>query len=270
MNGEQHRLHTEQLIRSLLKGRALIRREAGAALWPAYRGGDRRTRALFWVNSADVEDLIRDGVLVVTDRGVDLAPPTRRRLLYGQSAREVVERTEYVRGGAERPVRRNVRGSVVLRLARRQDRDGTPLLSDAQITAAHRYTADLMRAGEGRIGTSDVAAPRVDGTRRHDAAEDAAIARIDGSRSLRAARQMLGARMSRLLNAVCGANERLEAIERAEDWSRGTGLTVLRIALDRLVVHYGTVPGEASPVDALPVDAPPVDVPQALAQRRAG
>ncbi|MGB6317840.1 MAG: hypothetical protein WBG08_04325, partial [Litorimonas sp.] len=113
MNNEQHRMKTEQLIRSLLHGRAIIRREAGAPHWPAYRNGDRRTRPLFWINSADVDGLVSDGVLEITPKGVDLSPETRRRLLYGQSAREVVERSEFVPGGVQRPVRRNVRGTVV-------------------------------------------------------------------------------------------------------------------------------------------------------------
>jgi len=243
MSPEQYKRRTEQLLRSLLRGKALIERQAIEGDWPAYPSGDRRKRPLFWVNSADVDCLLSDGVLVVTDRGVGLSGETRRRLLYGQSAREVVEATEFVPSGVERPVRRNVRGTVILRLARRKDKQGEPLLSDPQITAAHRYTLDLLRAGEGHVGTVDLSTPKVDGTRRHDAAERAALARIDGHRALKSARAAIGNDLTRLLNAVCGANERLDAIERAETWSRGTGLSVLKIALDLLVRHYGTVPG---------------------------
>ncbi|GHA99134.1 hypothetical protein GCM10009069_22650 [Algimonas arctica] len=244
MSSEQNKLRTEQLLRSLLRGKALIERQSIAGDWPAYPGGDRRKRPLFWVNSGDIDALMVDGVLVVTDRGVGLSNETRRRLLYGQSAREVVETTEFVPSGVERPVRRNVRGTVILRLAPQTDRQGDAVLSDAQITAAHRYTLDLLRAGEGRVGTVDLSAPKVDGTRRHDAAERAALARLDGHRALQHARSAIGSDLTRLLNAVCGANERLEAVERAETWSRGTGLSVLKIALDLLVRHYGAVPGK--------------------------
>jgi hypothetical protein len=243
MSPEHHKRRTEQLLRSLLSGKALIERQAIEGDWPAYPSGDRRKRPLFWVNSADVDGLLNDGVLVVTDRGVGLSGETRRRLLYGQSAREVVEATEFIPSGVERPVRRNVRGTVILRLARRTDKQGKPLLSDPQITAAHRYTMDLLRAGEGHVGTINLSTPKVDGTRRHDAAERAALARIEGHRALRAAREDIGEDLTRLLNAVCGANERLDAIERAEKWSRGTGVSVLKIALDLLVRHYGAVPG---------------------------
>lgn len=249
MSPEQDTLRTEQLLRSLLRGKALIERQAISGDWPAYPGGDRRKRPLFWVNSGDVDGLMADGVLVVTDRGVGLSNETRRRLLYGHSAREVVETTEFIPPCVERPVRRNVRGTMILRLARQTDRQGDALLSDAQITAAHRYTLDLLRAGEGRVGTVDLSAPKVDGTRCHDGAERAALARLDGHRALQQARIAIGTDLTRLLNAVCGANERLDAIERAEHWSRGTGLSVLKIALDLLVRHYGTVPGEyANPV----------------------
>lgn len=244
MNSIRDKIRTEQLLRSLLAGKAFIERQAIAGDWPAYPGGDRRKRPLFWVNSADVEGLISDGILIMTDRGVGLSGDTRRRLLYGQSARELVETRTFVSSGVERPVRRNMRGTVILRLSRQKTRNGDPILSDPQITAAHRYTLDLLRAGEGHVGTVDPSTPKVDGTRRHDAGERAVLARIDGHRALAAAREAIGADLTRLLNAVCGANERLEAIERAEHWSRGTGLSVLKIALDLLVRHYGTVPGE--------------------------
>lgn len=244
MSPDHDKRRTEQLLRSLLRGKALIERQAIAGDWPAYPNGDRRKRPLFWVNSVDVDALVEDDVLVVTNRGVGLSGDTRRRLLYGQSARVVVETTEFVPSGVARPVRRNVRGTVILRLARQTDRQGEALLSDAQITAAHRYTLDLLRAGEGRVGTVDLSAPKVDGTRAHDSAERAALARLDGSRALQFARAAIGPDITRLLNGVCGANERLDAIERAESWSRGTGLSVLKIALDLLVRHYGTIPGE--------------------------
>lgn len=244
MSRERDRLRTEQLLRSILHGKALIERQAIPGDWPAYPGGDRRKRPLFWVNSSDVAILLQDGVLLVTDRGVGLSGETRRRLLYGQSAREVVETTEFIPSGVERPVRRNVRGTVIGRLTRQTDRQGDAVLSDAQVTAAHRYTADLLRAGEGRVGSVDLSAPKVDGTRSHDAAERAALSRIDGHQALQQARAAIGPDLTRLLNNICGANERLDAIERAEAWSRGTGLSVLKIALDLLVRHYGTVPGE--------------------------
>ena len=243
MNSEQHKIRTEQLVRSLFKAKALIIRQTDAAAWPAYRGGDRRTRPLFWVNRSDVETLIGDGVLRVTDKGVDLGAETRRRLAYGHSAREVVAQSEFIPSGVERPVRRNVRGSVILRLSRRRDRSGDPLLSDAQLTAAQQYAADYHRAGEnGRTGSSSFSV-KVDSARRHDAMESAMLSRMDGHERLTKARAAIGPKLSKLLDQVCGANERLETIERAEAWSAGTGLPVLRIALDLLVAHYGARPG---------------------------
>ena len=239
-------MRTEQLVRSLHKAKALIIRRSDASDWPAYRGGDRRTRPLFWVNRTDVESLIQDGVLRITDKGVDLCAETRRRLAYGHSAREIVEQSEFVPSGVERPVRRNVRGSVILRLSRRRDRSGATLLTDAQITAAQQYTHDLLRAGEGgHASRSSSNLIKVDGMQRHDATEIATLSRLEGQDRLRKARQAIGPKLSRLLNGVCGANERLETIERAEAWSKGTGLSVLRIALDLLAAHYGTVPGVA-------------------------
>ncbi|MEL6688379.1 MAG: DUF6456 domain-containing protein [Pseudomonadota bacterium] len=246
MNSEQHKMRTEQLVRSLHKAKALIIRRTDAADWPAYRGGDRRTRPLFWVNRADVEQLIADGVLFVTEKGVDLGTETRRRLTYGHSAREIIESREFVPSGVQRPVRRNVRGSVILRLSRRRDKSGAPLLSDAQLTAAHQYARDYHRAGgNGRAGSSSFAA-KVDHAQRHDAVESAILSHLDGHERLSKARKAIGPKLTKLLDGVCGANERLEAIERAETWSAGMGLHSLQIALDLLASHYGTVPGVSS------------------------
>lgn len=247
MNAQSDRLRTEQLLRSLLRSDALIQRQSIPGDWPAFIRGDHRKRPLFWVNSADVEVLLSDKVLANTPKGVGLSGATRRRLLYGASDREVETRTEFVPSGVQRPVRRNVRGSVLQRLSHRRGQDRERLLNDTQVTAAHRYTQALLKSGEGHVGTTDPSAPKVDGTRRHDAAERAALARIDANRSLQSARNALGSDLSRLLNAVCGADERLEAIERAENWSRGTGLAILRMALDRLTLHYGTIPGQSHP-----------------------
>jgi hypothetical protein len=244
MNGDAYRRKTEQLVRSLYFGKALLRREAGATHWPAYKKGDRRTRPLFLVPVVDAQCLIDDGVLEIKEKGVGLSDETCRRLLYGQSAREIVAQQEDLADGHRRIVRRNIRLGMVDRLSRRRDRNGQPLLTDAQITAAHRYTADLLRACEGQVGSGASLSDRVDGSRAHDGAERRALARIDANRSLAAARAAVQPKLARLLDAVCGADERLEAIERAEHWARGMGLDLLRIALDLLVAHYGTVPGE--------------------------
>lgn len=245
MNAIDDKRRTEELLRSLLKSRALIVRQAIKGDWPAHVRGDLRKRPLFWINSADVERMIAEGLLTVQDKGVGLSPETKRRLDCGVSAREIVETTGFVPGGVERPIRCNVRGTTLDRLARARTRQGEAMLSAAQVTAAHRFATDLQRAGEGQIATTDASAEKVDGTRRHDAAERAILARMDAGRSLQAAKEALGPDLARLLSAVLGADERLDAIERAESWSRGTGLAILRLGLDRLSIHYGTVPGQA-------------------------
>lgn len=250
MSPEQHRIRSEQLLRSLLSAKARIRPKVGATDWPVYPGGDQRKRILFWVNCADVQPLMDDGLLAETRQGIGLSEETQRKLLHGSSARELVETTIFDPNGDEQTVKRNIRSSVILRLAARKDRGGDVLLTAAQITAAQRYTMDMLKSGEGHVSSIDLSSPKVDGTRRFDRAERASINRLDGHRNLRAAREAIGDDLSRLMNAVCGANERLEAIERLERWSRGTGLNMLKIALDLLSRHYGTVAGQSHDRDA--------------------
>jgi len=50
----------------------------------------------------------------------------------------------------------------------------------------------------------------------------------------------MGEGLDRAVLAVCCHDQRLEQVERAETWARGTGLTLLKMGLTLLVKHYGT------------------------------
>lgn len=235
----------EKLLREMLSCDGVIIRHKGMDTWPIRPRGDRRKRPVAWIMASDAMSLLRDEVLQYTPKGLGLSAQTKRRLRFGQAAREVETRTEYAPHGGLRPVRRSVRGTVVDRLARRRGRDGQPLLTDRQIEAMRQFTDDWKRA-EGSPSRSDTSQASVDVSASPDQAERQVIARIDAGKKLRAAQYALGPDLSRLMGRLCGADERLGDIERAERWARGSGLTFLRICLDRLSVHYGTSPGVPS------------------------
>lgn len=237
-------LLTEKLLKEMHACEGVIIRHKGMDAWPIHPRGDRRKRPVAWIVASDASSLLKDDVLSRTSKGLGLSAQTKRRLRFGSSDRDVETTQGYAPHGGLRPIRRNVRISMVDRLSRRRDRKGVPLLSAGQIEAMRRFTAEWSRA-EGRPQSSDISQPKVDKSVCRDSAEAQVIARIDGGTSLRRAQDALGPDMARLLGKICGANERLADIERAEQWSRGAGLTMLRIGLDRLVLHYGTVPGQA-------------------------
>ncbi|MGB6230060.1 MAG: hypothetical protein WBF53_08030, partial [Litorimonas sp.] len=87
MNRDSDHLRHEQILRSLLVGKALIIRNALRPDWPAHPQGHLRKRPLFWVDRADVEPLLEAGKLVQTDRGIDLSAQTRDRLMGGKAGR---------------------------------------------------------------------------------------------------------------------------------------------------------------------------------------
>lgn len=237
-------LLTEKLLREMFACDGIIIRHKGMDTWPIRPRGDGRKRPIAWIVAADAMSLLRDEVLERTPKGLALSAQTRRRLRFGTAQQELEAGETYAPHGGLRPVRRNIRSSVVDRLSRQRDRKGEPLLSAAQIEAMHRFTAEFKRA-EGRPQSSCVGQSRVDTSPSSDATENQVLARIDAGSQLRKAQAALGPEFSRLLGKVCGANETLNAIERAESWSRGSGLTLLRLGLDRLIHHYGTVPGQS-------------------------
>ena len=238
-------LLTDKLIREMFASQGVIIRHKGLDTWPIHPRGDRRKRPIAWIAASDARALLDDGVLAKTEKGLALSGQTCRRIRFGASGTEIETSQGFAPHGGLRPLRRNVRTTVVDRLSRRRDRHGHPLLSDPQIEAMHRFTRDYKRA-TGSIGSSGPDRARVDTSPRPDAAEHALACRIDASTDLKSAQAALGPDLASLVGKICGADERLEAIERAESWAKGSGLTVLKIGLDRLALHYGTIPGEAA------------------------
>ncbi len=126
-------------------------------------------------------------------------------------------------------------------LRRRRDKDGRPLIGDAQFMAGERLRADYTRAGlMPRLGV-DLGQPPMPrgqagaGNRVADAMDGAIAARERVERAIRA----MGRELGSLLVDVCCELVGLEDAERRRNWPRRSAKVVLGIGLDRLAEHYG-------------------------------
>ena len=138
---------------------------------------------------------------------------------------------EEVYGMAEAPAAFAARDAVEVRaggdspltmLNRRRDRDGRPFLDPAQIAAGERLLEDFEAAG----------------LPRHDLGEALAAARRAGG-AIGAAIDDLGEGLAEIAVRTCCFGEGLEQSEKRMGWAARSGKVVLRIALQRLVRHYG-------------------------------
>lgn len=241
----------EQILRRLLHHKAVISIANGCDAFPAHPLGDRRKRPAFWVRSEDLHLLKAAGALELDHAGYRVAETVERRLKHGKDGQarnqhyDLEERDVYVQGGVKRKASVNRRLSALDRLSHQTDLNGAPLLEAALIEAGKRIARDYHASGHGLAATQsyDGAGVQTDNGARAQAVEDSYIRAADAKARLRTAREAMGDGLDSAVIAVCCLDQSLDIVERAEHWAKGSGLTVLRLGLTRLSIHYGTVAG---------------------------
>ena len=139
--------------------------------------------------------------------------------------------------------------SPLLGLARRRDRDGKPFLSDELVTAGERMREDFELAQmDTRVSQnwSQFLTAGVTGFTPSDniAGTGPAAARQRVEKAL----SSLGAGLGDVVLRCCCHLEGLESAERRMGWSARSGKIVLRIALQRLSLHYQKECGKYGPL----------------------
>ncbi len=127
-------------------------------------------------------------------------------------------------------------------LRRRKDKDGQPLVSDAQFAAGERLRADVFFAGLSPRTTGSWSATAGTSAGRRSAPGGSAQmldTMVAARQRVTQAMRAVGPELSGILLDVCGFMQGLEGIETARGWPARSGKVVLLLALSRLAVHYG-------------------------------
>lgn len=218
-----------------------------AGAYPAYAQGDRRKRPLRWVSRESFQNLTSFGGLQSAENGFRVSESFARRLKSGDSHarqhRTLEDREIYIEAGVKRTASFNSSLTAFDRLCRRAHHNGQPLLSAAEQEAGYRLIRDHERAGHGHIVTQNYMSAGADKTGYGGAVEDGYVARIDAGKRLASAKAAMGEGLDKAVLAVCCHDQRLEQIERTEKWAAGSGLTLLKMGLNRLIKHYGSAAG---------------------------
>jgi hypothetical protein len=135
-------------------------------------------------------------------------------------------------------------------LRRRKDKDGRPLISEAQFTAGERLATDYWRAQLTPRVTANWSASATSRRERRagpgagiELADSVVAARERVARALRA----VGPELASVLVDVCCLEMGLQAAGRENAWPQRTTRIVLDLALKSLARHYGLIPPEPSP-----------------------
>lgn len=137
------------------------------------------------------------------------------------------------------PVLCNEGESPLAWLARRKGRDGRPFLEPSQVEAGERFRRDVTQAQILQRVTANWEASIASSRRSGDAGVHITEIAIDARRRLARAFDAVGGDLAGLLTDVCGYLKGLEIVECERGWPPRSAKVVLKIALQRLALHYG-------------------------------
>lgn len=218
----------------------------GFAIYPR---GDTRCRPVGWLDQDVMDQLLAKGVITKHTKSYILAPSYRRRehaaKSHGRSGafanqhRQLEARNIYHPDRIKRPARINAHLSVLTRLACKTDKNGILFLTPDEIEAAHRFASDYARSMMGALATQNYSGAAGRERRTVNMAENISISALDARKHVMEALEYVGPGLDKALTALCGSDMSMSALETAENWARGSGKTVLKLALSRLSAYYG-------------------------------
>lgn len=136
----------------------------------------------------------------------------------------------------------NLADSPLARWMKPDPGTGTCWLTQEEFEAGERLRADYHRSVLTDRITSDwegYLAPVKTGRPR--AREEAPATAQDAKDRVLTALAAAGPGLDRILSRVCLRETGLEAAEQAENWPRRSGKAILKLALQRLAIHYGMI-----------------------------
>jgi transposase-like protein len=167
---------------------------------------------------------------------------------FGDQHRDWAER-DIDEDGEERRVRYNSAESPVQVLARRRDRDGKPFLPPELVSAAEQLRMDFELAQMGPRVTQNWERFLTGGGRGSFSPDGkTGGGPRDARERVSAALRDLGPGLGDMVLRCCCFLEGLELAEKRMGWSARSGKIVLRIALQRLRLHYDATYGKHGPM----------------------
>ena len=249
------------LSRLARKGAYAVPKEAGAgtcAQFAVFSPRNDYARPIATISEASVAVACSRGWLVHAqdDQKVQLAPAGARALRRSRSAAGTPAR------GQRRNAKPHAREHPPLPMAvvakqegplswlrRRKDKDGRPLLSEAQFAAGERLCSDYWRGQLTPRVTADWSGS-ASSKRTRRAGAGVGIVLSDGALAARErvyrAVKAVGPELGSILVDVCCHEMGLEGAAREHAWPARTTKVVLGIALTSLARHYGLIAPEPS------------------------
>lgn len=147
-------------------------------------------------------------------------------------------------GGERRQVTVNEGESPLGWLRSRKDRNGSPLIGEAQFEAGERLRADYWFAHMSPRVTANWSALAPAERSRRAAPSDSALLHdevLAAKERVMRALMAVGPEISGVLVDICCELKGLEEAEKTNGWPQRAGKVVLQIALTRLAKHYGLI-----------------------------
>jgi hypothetical protein len=140
---------------------------------------------------------------------------------------------------------RNLAESPLAWLARRKDKDGQPMLTDAEFDAGEKLRADFWFAQMTPRTTTNWSlflSGSSGGRGSPDIGPDIRDSVVAAHERVKRALAAVGPDLAGVLIDVCCHLKGLEASEKASGWPQRSGKIILQIALRQLARHYGMIP----------------------------
>jgi Domain of unknown function (DUF6456) len=211
--------------------------------------GDKRCRPVGWVEIKTLTKLLAHGSVVQKGDTYILDPDYMHRKMtekyhgnrdaFANQHRQMEARDIYHPDGIKRPVRINSHLSTLTRLANLKDKTGQSFLQPDEIEAAQRFAADYARSMMSAIATQSYGDAASSGARTTNTAENISISAMDARKRIMDSLESVGPGLDRALTVLCSGDMSIGALELSENWAKGAGKTVLKLALSRLSEYYG-------------------------------
>jgi len=218
--------------------------------------GDKRCRPVGWIQVETLANLLAHGSVVKKGETYILDVGFRHREMtakthgnsdaFANQHRRIEARDIYHPDGIKRPARLNSHLSALTRLANTKDKNGQSFLQPDEIEAAQRFAADYARSMMSAIATQSYGDTASSGLRTTNTAEHISVSAMDARKRVMDGLAVVGPGLDRALTALCSGDMSVGALELSENWAKGAGKTVLKLALSRLSIYYGCRAGIAA------------------------